>query len=167
MINNINVVVEYILEYGIIFLFFIVYLEYLNLPGLPAGIILPAIGALVASNNYSFLGVFIVTVLAGILGSISLYYVGYYVGNPLLEWIKKKFPKTKGSIDKAFDFTKRFGSKGVFVCRLLPVVRTIVSLISGTVKEDIVEFTIYSAFGIAIWNFVLISGGYLTSKALF
>ena len=109
---------------------------------------------------------FIISVLAGVLGSISLYYVGYYVGNPLLEWIKKKFPKAKGSIDKAFDFSKRFGSKGVFVCRLLPVVRTIVSLISGTVKEDIFEFTIYSTMGIAIWNLVFIFGGYITSKAL-
>ena len=35
MVNNVNLVVEYILKYGIIFLFFIVYLEYLNLPGLP------------------------------------------------------------------------------------------------------------------------------------
>ena len=147
-------------------MFFIVYLEYLNLPGLPGGVILPAIGVLIANNEYSFFGMFIISVLAGVLGSISLYYVGYYVGNPLLEWIKKKFPKAKGSIDKAFDFSKRFGSKGVFVCRLLPVVRTIVSLISGTVKEDIVEFTIYSTFGIAIWNLVFIFGGYITSKAL-
>ena len=162
MINNVNLVVEYILKYGIIFLFFIVYLEYLNLPGLPGGVILPAIGVLIANNEYSFFGMFIISVLAGVLGSISL----YYVGNPLLEWIKKKFPKAKGSIDKAFDFSKRFGSKGVFVCRLLPVVRTIVSLISGTVKEDIVEFTIYSTFGIAIWNLVFIFGGYITSKAL-
>ena len=166
MINNVNLVVEYILKYGIIFLFFIVYLEYLNLPGLPGGVILPAIGVLIANNEYSFFGVFIISVLAGVLGSISLYYVGDYVGNPLLEWIKKKFPKAKGSIDKAFDFSKRFGSKGVFVCRLLPVVRTIVSLISGTVKEDIFEFTIYSTFGIAIWNLVFIFGGYITSKAL-
>ena len=118
MINNVNLVVEYILKYGIIFLFFIVYLEYLNLPGLPGGVILPAIGVLIANNEYSFFGMFIISVLAGVLGSISLYYVGYYVGNPLLEWIKKKFPKAKGSIDKAFDFSKRFGSKGVFVCRL-------------------------------------------------
>ena len=144
MVNNVNLVVEYMLKYGIIFLFFIVYLEYLNLPGLPGGVILPAIGVLIANNKY----------------------VGYYVGNPLLEWIRRKFPKTKKSIDKAFGFSKRFGSKGVFICRLLPVVRTIVSLISGTVKEDIVEFTIYSTFGIAIWNLVFIFGGYITSKAL-
>ena len=161
-----NIVVEYILRYGLIFLFLIVYLEYLNLPGLPGGVILPAIGILIANNSYSFFGVFFISVLAGVLGSITLYYVGYYVGNPLIEWIKKKFPKTQTSIEKVYNFSKRFGSKGVFICRLLPVVRTIVSLISGTLKEDIVEFTIYSAFGIGIWNLIFILGGYLTTKAI-
>ena len=166
MMDSINLFVEYILRYGIVFLFFIVFLEYLNLPGLPGGIVLPAIGVLIANNKYNFLGVFLISVLAGLLGSMTLYYIGYYVGNPILEWIKNKFPKTEGSIDKAFNFTKRFGSKGVFICRLLPVVRTIVSLISGTVKEDIVEFTVYSALGISVWNLVFILGGYITTKAL-
>ena len=52
MVNNVNLVVEYILKYGIIFLFFIVYLQYLNLPGLPGGVILPAIGVLIDNNKY-------------------------------------------------------------------------------------------------------------------
>ena len=83
--NGVNIIVEYILKYGLIFLFLVVYLEYLNLPGLPVGVILPAIGVLIANNKYNFFGVFIISVLAGLLGSITLYYVGYYVGNPLLE----------------------------------------------------------------------------------
>ena len=70
MVNNVNLVVEYMLKYGIIFLFFIVYLEYLNLPGLLGGVILPAIGVLIANNKYSFFGVFIISILAGVLGSI-------------------------------------------------------------------------------------------------
>ena len=72
MINNVNLVVEYILKYGIIFLFFIVYLEYLNLPGLPGGVILPAIGVLIANNEYSFFGVFIISVLAGVWKYITI-----------------------------------------------------------------------------------------------
>lgn len=164
--NGVNIIVEYILKYGLIFLFLVVYLEYLNLQGLPGGVILPAIGVLIANNKYNFFGVFIISVLAGLLGSITLYYVGYYVGNPLLEWIKNKFPKTKVSIEKVYAFSKRFGNKGVFICRLLPVVRTIVSLISGTLKEDIIGFTIYSALGIGIWNLLFILGGYLTTRAI-
>ena len=53
--DSINQAMVYFETYGLWFLFIIVYLEYLNLPGLPAGIIMPAIGALVAQSKYNFL----------------------------------------------------------------------------------------------------------------
>ena len=53
--ENMETVVQYMQDYGIIFLFIIVYLEYLNLPGLPAGIIMPAAGFLVATSNINFI----------------------------------------------------------------------------------------------------------------
>ena len=164
--DNVQQILKYILEYGIIFIFFIVYLEYCNLPALPGGVIFPTIGVFIAQSGYSMIYILMVTVLAGLLGSITLYYIGYFVGTPLIEWLIKKFPKMVKSIDKVKEYSERFGGKGVFVCRLLPVVRTIVSLISGTLKEDIVEFTIYSSLGITIWNFTLIIIGYLTTKAI-
>ena len=76
------------LKYGIIFLFFIVYLEYLNLPGLPEDNT-SSHRVLIANNKYSFFGVFIISVLAGVLGSISLYYVGYY-GKSIARMDKEK-----------------------------------------------------------------------------
>ena len=48
-----QVILDYLSEYGLFFLFVIVFLEYLNLPGLPAGIIMPAVGILVAANDMS------------------------------------------------------------------------------------------------------------------
>lgn len=69
-------------------------------------------------------------------------------------------------MNKAFDFSKRFGSKGVFVCRAFASCTDYRFFDFGTVKEDIFEFTIYSTMGIAIWNLVFIFGGYITSKAL-
>lgn len=164
--DSVQQIVKYILEYGTIFIFFIVYMEYCNLPALPGGVIFPAIGVFIAQSGYSMIYILMVTVLAGLLGSITLYYVGYFVGTPLIAWLIKKFPKITTSINKVKSYSERFGGKGVFICRLLPVVRTIVSLISGTLKEDIVEFTVYSSLGITIWNFGLILLGYLTTKAI-
>lgn len=163
---TIDIVVNYILKYGMLFIFFIVYLEELNCPGLGAAILFPAIGAFIAYTGKSFLFVFILTVIAGILGSLTLYVLGYYVGNPLLEWFARRFVKTEKYINKIMYLSERYGSKGVFICRLLPAVRTIVSLISGTLRESFIKFTIYSAAGISIWNFVLILSGYLTTKSI-
>lgn len=159
-------VAEYILKYGIPFLFLIVYLEYLNLPGLPAAVVMPAIGVMAAHDDYNLFGVFLISLAAGILGSLTLYLVGYYVGNAVIRKIKKKFPKTGKYIDKIIYYSERYGNKGVFICRLLPGVRTIVSLVSGTLREELIGFLVYSALGIAIWNFVLIFGGYITTRVI-
>lgn len=164
--DSINEAIVYFETYGLWFLFIIVYLEYLNLPGLPAGIIMPAIGALVAHSEYNFLFVLIISVIAGVLGSICLYYVGYFIGNPVLHWIYSKFPKTRKSVDKVTMYCEKFGSKGVFICRLVPVARTLVSLTSGTLRDRLLKFVLYSAPGIAVWNAATIMSGYLASKAI-
>ena len=54
---------QYITKYGYIFLAIIVFLEYLNLPGLPAGIIMPAAGILIKSDGLSFIYTLIISVI--------------------------------------------------------------------------------------------------------
>lgn len=159
-------VVDYILKYGIPFLFLIVYLEYLNLPALPAAVVFPAIGVMAAHDGYNLFGVFLISLAAGILGSLTLYLIGYYVGNAIIRWIRKKFPRSGKYIDKIIYYSEKYGNKGVFICRLLPGVRTIVSLVSGVLREEVIDFVLYSALGIAIWNFVFIFGGYITTRAI-
>lgn len=155
-----QVVLDYFSEYGLIFLFVIVFLEYLNLPGLPAGIIMPAAGLLVAANDVSFLTALVLSVFAGLLGSYALYFVGYFLGHPILEWFYHRFDQMRPAIDRAVRYTEVHGDKGVFIARLIPVARTLVSLTVGTVRMNLLTFTIYSTFGILIWNFVFIYAGY-------
>lgn len=155
-----QVVLDYFSEYGLIFLFVIVFLEYLNLPGLPAGIIMPAAGLLVAANDVSFLTALVLSVFAGLLGSYALYFVGYFLGHPILEWFYHRFDQMRPAIDRAVRYTEVHGDKGVFIARLIPVARTLVSLTVGTVRMNLLTFTIYSTVGILIWNFAFIYAGY-------
>lgn len=158
--ENMQVVLDYFSEYGLIFLFVIVFLEYLNLPGLPAGIIMPAAGLLVAANDVSFLTALVLSVFAGLLGSYALYFVGYFLGHPILEWFYHRFDQMRPAIDRAVRYTEVHGDKGVFIARLIPVARTLVSLTVGTVRMNLLTFTIYSTVGILIWNFAFIYAGY-------
>ena len=155
-----QVVLDYFSEYGLIFLFVIVFLEYLNLPGLPAGIIMPAAGLLVAANDVSFLTALVLSVFAGLLGSYALYFVGHLLGHPILEWFYHRFDQMRPAIDRAVRYTEVHGDKGVFIARLIPVARTLVSLTVGTVRMNLLTFTIYSTVGILIWNFAFIYAGY-------
>lgn len=157
---DINIMLQYIARYGYIFLAIIVFLEYLNLPGLPAGIIMPAAGILIKSDGLSFIYTLIISVIAGFLGSFILYILGYYCGNPILNKLQNKFPKSKKAIDKTYTYIDKYGNTGVFIARLIPVARTLISLIAGTFNMEFMKFAFYSVIGITIWNFVFIYIGY-------
>ena len=88
---TVSVIEAYMMQYGILALFIIVLLEYMNIPGLPAGVIMPFAGILAKGGEYSFIRILIVTSLAGLIGSWILYGVGRYCGKPILEWYKKSF----------------------------------------------------------------------------
>ena len=88
---DIYTVLDYFSTYGLYFLFIIVFLEYMNLPGLPAGIIMPAAGILIASSDMNFMTALIVSIMAGLLGSYVLYFIGYFLGKPILDKFYQKF----------------------------------------------------------------------------
>ncbi|MHC1748896.1 MAG: DedA family protein [Cellulosilyticaceae bacterium] len=159
-------VVQYMTQYGNWYLFIIVYLEYLNLPGLPAGIIMPAAGILIAMSDMKFTLALIISVIAGLLGSYTLYAIGYYVGKPMLEKTYNKYPRTQPAIDKSTVYVEKYGNRGIVISRLIPVARTLISLVAGAMQIRISSFTLYSTIGIAIWNFGFIFAGYIMGKII-
>ena len=90
----------YFTKYGAIAIFVIVFLEYLNLPGFPAGIIMPLSGIMAAKGNINFFWVMVITVAAGLLGSLLLYALGWKGGEVFLNAYTKKFPKQKEALEK-------------------------------------------------------------------
>ena len=162
--GSIEVVLKYMMDYGIIFLFIIVYLEYLNLPGLPTGIIMPAAGILISMSELGFLEAISVSVVAGILGSYTLYFIGYFIGKPAVDKIYNKYPKLRPAIDKSVNYVEKYGNRGIVVSRIIPIARTLISLVAGTMQMQLISFTLYSALGITLWNLVFICSGYLIGK---
>lgn len=164
--ETINLFIAYLSKYGMYYLFVIVYLEYLNLPGLPTGIAMPAGGILVARNELNFVMVFVLSIVAGLLGSYTLYVIGYYLGKPALDKCYNKYKKIRPPIDKIMSYIDKYGDKGVFVSRLIPVARTLVSLVGGIAQMKLIPFTVYSVLGIAGWNLAFILAGYLMGKMI-
>ncbi len=156
-------VLHHFQTYGLIYLFVIVFLEYLNLPGLPAGIIMPAAGVLIAQSQLNFLVALIVSVIAGILGSICLYALGYFGGYPIVNKLCGKFHKLRKSVEATTKWIDKYGNKGIVISRIIPVARTLISLVAGVFQMPLIRFLMYSAVGITIWNFVFIYAGYLLS----
>lgn len=164
---SVEVLGQYFEQYGIIAIFLIVLLEYMNLPGFPAGIIMPLAGIWAANGKLSFTVTMLITLAAGLVGSWVLYAVGRLGGDMFLKAYLKKFPKHQPAIDRNFDIIRKKGCMGIFVGKLIPMVRTLISIPAGALKIDFWKYTVSSALGIALWNFVFVGAGYLFGNRIF
>ena len=157
---SIQVLTNYFIEYGAFFIFLIVLLEYLNLPGFPAGVIMPLAGIWAAKGEIGFPRVMLLSVAAGLVGSWALYLLGRLGGTKVMEFYFRKFPKQQPVIEDKMQMLREKGCIGVFVSKLLPMVRTIISIPAGMVRMDFLKYTVSSVCGIFIWNLVFVGAGY-------
>ncbi|MCM1261560.1 MAG: DedA family protein [Butyrivibrio sp.] len=157
---DISTITLYFTKYGAIAIFVIVLLEYMNLPGFPAGVIMPLSGIWAAKGNINFLSVMLITLLAGVVGSWILYFLGWTGGSLFLEKYLKKFPKSKEAIDRNFELIRQKGYVGIFISKLIPMIRTLISIPAGVLKMNFVKYTISSALGVFVWNLVFVGAGY-------
>lgn len=162
---NIQALTQYFLQYGAFFIFLIVLLEYMNLPGFPAGVIMPLAGIWASKGEISFPIVMLLTVAAGLTGSWILYLIGRLGGAKVMGFYFMKFPKHQAVIENKMEMLREKGSVGVFVSKLLPMVRTIISIPAGMVRMDFVKYTVSSLMGIFIWNLVFVGAGYFFGEA--
>ena len=155
-----NEIMYIINELGYTAIVAITTLEYACFPMMPSEVILPFIGITAAQGKITYFGALISSIIGGLIGSILCYLLGYYGGNPLIEKMKLKFPKTKGSIEMINKWFEKYGKLAVLFTRLVPLTRTYISIIAGTTKLSIKTFSLFSIIGIAVWNSVLVTLGY-------
>lgn len=127
---------------------------------LPSEMILPLAGFMVADGKIN-LWLANVSVAAGsMIGSTLAYIVGYYGGRPFILKYGKYFFVSEEHFHKAESTFKKYGSAAVFFGRLLPVIRTFISLPAGIARMDFRKFLLYSLIGMLPWNFILIFLGF-------
>lgn len=157
----------YFTQYGPVFVFVIVFLEYLNLPGFPAGVILPLAGIWAARGEVGILTVIALSVAAGLLGSWVLYFLGRKGGEKFLGVYLKRFPGQRELIYRKMEELRRKGAAGVFAAKLVPVARTLISIPAGMISMNFGTYTVSSLLGVFVWNLLFIGAGYLLGDSVF
>lgn len=141
-------------------IFIAITLEYANLP-LPSEVVLPLAGVLCVLFNLNLYLVLGISILGGIFGALINYCLAYKYGHNLINWITNKIPKSKKSLEASYSFFEKHNNLAVLLARLIPLARTFISIIAGTLKMNCFKFIIFSAIGISVWNSALILGGYI------
>jgi membrane protein DedA with SNARE-associated domain len=133
-------------------------------PPIPSELIMPLAGFTVAKGEMNFLVAVIAGVVGTILGAFPWYYAGRILDEPRLERLANRYGKwiTVSSTDirKANKWFDRYGAKAVFLCRLVPGVRTLISLPAGINNMPLLPFALYSTLGTTLWILLLTTAGY-------
>ena len=131
---------------------------------LPSEIIMPLAGWLLIKNQGLPASYILLASLYGaignVIGSLVAYEVGVWGGRPFLERWGKYILISHHDLDRADNWFKRYGSWSIFISRLLPAVRTFISLPAGIARMKIIKFIAYSFVGSFIWSLALAYGGY-------
>ncbi len=133
-------------------------------PPIPSEVILTFGGFMTTYTNLTISGVIFYSTLGSTLGAIFLYYVGKFLSPEKLEHL------LDGKIGKILHFKKtdvkesieKFHQKGkhtVFICRCIPIIRSLISIPAGMAKMKMRNFLILTIAGSALWNTVLVSAG--------
>lgn len=134
-------------------------------PPIPSELIMPFAGFTVAKGNMNFWLAVLSGVLGTVLGALPWYYAGKIYGEPRLRRLADRHGKwlslSGKDIDKANYWFTRHGARAVLLCRLVPGVRTLISLPAGLNNMQLAPFLIYSTIGTTVWVTFLTTLGYL------
>lgn len=133
-------------------------IESCNIP-LPSEAILPFAGYLVSKGIMSIHVAAFAGAFGCVLGSIPSYYLGYFGGRPFVEKYGKYFLISKHDLEIADKWEQKYGNYAFFICRMLPIVRTFISLPAGILKADLKQFIPFTFLGSLIWSYPLVYVG--------
>ncbi len=132
-------------------IFLFMTLESACLP-VPSEIIMPFSGYLVFSGQFNFWLVALAGALGNLFGSLIAYFLGILELRKVFEKYGKYILVSKKDLDKADRWFEKHGPETAFFSRLLPVVRTFISLPAGIARMDIKKFIFYTFVGSFIWS---------------
>jgi membrane protein DedA with SNARE-associated domain len=151
---GINLILGIISSTGYAGVFFLMLLESAVMP-VPSEIIMPFAGYVVWKGQMDFWLVVAAGTLGNLAGSLLAYVVGLWLGRAFILKYCKYILLSKEHIFLAERWFKKYGSKVIFISRLLPFVRTVISLPAGVAKMDLKKFIVYTVVGSIPWCFAL------------
>ncbi len=156
-------VADVVESFGYFGVAFMIALENLA-PPIPSEIVLPLAGFLVGQGRFSFLPVVVAATIGSVAGALVLYAIGAGLGEARLRYLIRKFGRfvlmDESDLDKSRDWFEYHGTKAILFGRLIPGVRSLISIPAGLVGMPLWQFVLYTTIGSTIWNAALVGFGW-------
>lgn len=157
-----NWITEFMGQFGYISIFLLITLENV-FPPLPSEVILTFGGFMTTNTTLTIPGVIVFSTAGSVVGAVILYRIGFMLGirrleNIITRWGHILRVKVK-DVHKAGSWFKRYSYWAVFLCRMVPLIRSLISIPAGISKMKFSLFILYTTAGTLIWNTLLVCAG--------
>lgn len=167
---HLDQIAAYAPTWGFALAFFFMAVESSFIP-FPSEIVMLPAGFLAARGELTFgapVPDLVAAVVAGTAGSLAGAYFNYWLsaklGEPFLRKYGKWFFVKPEALDRAEEVFNRYGAATTFVCRLVPVIRQLISIPAGLSRMPLGAFTLFTGLGAGVWNVVLALTGYAIGR---
>jgi membrane protein DedA with SNARE-associated domain len=150
---------DFVTHYGSLAVFILMTLESTCIP-IPSEAVMPYAGYLAFTGHMSFVTAVIVGTLANVVGGLIAYYIGKKGGRAFILRYGRYVLLNEHHLIRAETWFARRGEITVFVARLLPALRTFISLPAGVANMPLGKFIVYSLLGSLPWNLALVWAGF-------
>lgn len=163
-----NWVTDFMEQFGYFGIFLMMALENV-FPPIPSEIVLPFGGFLTTSSALTPWGVITAATVGSVLGAVMLYGMGLLIDVKRMESIVDRWGHIlrvkKRDIHKADAWFDRYGYWTVLFCRMVPLVRSLISIPAGMSNMNFGLFLLFTTVGTVIWNVLLITAGIVLAES--
>ena len=157
-------IIDAIAQGGYVGIFLLMALENV-FPPVPSELVLPFAGYVAATGQLHPAGVWLAATAGSLLGALPWYWAGRKLGHGGLCRFAQRHGRlltlSPADVNRAQDFFRRHGPASVGFGRLVPGVRSVISMPAGVGRMPVASFLLWSAVGTLAWNLVLVAAGYL------
>ena len=157
-------IIQTISELGYLGIFLVMLAESI-FPPIPSELIIPFAGFAAANGDLNLFGVLAAATIGAVVGMLPWYYAGRLFGLDRVRYLADRFGRVMAfnadEIDMAVGWFRRFGPIIVLFGRLIPLIRTLISIPAGLSRMSLPVFLLASTTGALVWNTFLTMAGYL------
>jgi membrane protein DedA with SNARE-associated domain len=134
-------------------------------PPIPSEAVLPLAGYLVSQGRMTLWGAVLASTVGSVVGALVLYWLGYAWGERRVRSLVASYGRwltiDEDDLDRSQEWFEHHGRTAVFIARLAPLTRSLISIPAGVAKMPMGPFLLYTTLGSGLWNAVLIGAGWL------
>ncbi|HEU5120522.1 MAG TPA: DedA family protein [Candidatus Nitrosocosmicus sp.] len=163
----INIITSLVSSYGYLGLFIAAFAETI-FPPIPSEVIFPLAGFIGFQSNFTYFETFVMAVCGAVgatIGAVLIYFISLKIGRIAIIKIGKYVFVSERKIESAEKWFEKYGIYAVFLGRMAPGVRELISVPAGIAKMPIGKFTIFTFLGSLIWSIALVFSGYFLGNS--